>query len=94
MGSNPETRVWLVHGLVQGVGFRWFVNRQAERLGVRGWVANRRDGSVEVLAHGSESTLRVLLEALRRGPSAARVERVEQLAALRDVAVPNGFEIR
>jgi acylphosphatase len=84
----------LVHGLVQGVGFRWFVNRQAERLGVRGWDANRRDGSVEVLAHGSESTLQVLLEALRRGPSAARVERVEQLAALRDVAVPNGFEIR
>ena len=94
MGSNPETHAWRVHGLVQGVGFRWFVNRQAQHLGLRGWVKNLRDGSVEVIAHGPESQLKGMHEALSRGPSGARVERVDQLAVSRDVALPNGFEIR
>ena len=94
MDSTPETRVWRVHGLVQGVGFRWFVGRQAERLRVQGWVRNLRDGSVEVVARGPAADLHVLHEALRRGPSAARVDRVEELQPPHELAIPNDFEIR
>jgi acylphosphatase len=94
MDSIHDTRVWQVRGLVQGVGFRWFVSRRADQLGLRGWVRNLRDGSVEVVAQGPESVLEVMHEALRRGPPGARVERVEQVAASPDVTVPNAFEIR
>lgn len=67
----------IVTGRVQGVGFRWFVQDCAERLGVRGSVANRRDGAVEVQAAGDRDTLDELLAELRRGPSAARVQNVD-----------------
>jgi acylphosphatase len=62
-----------VHGDVQGVGFRWFVQRRAAQLGLAGWVANRPDGTVEVVAEGPRDSLDQLLEALRRGPSGAAV---------------------
>lgn len=85
---------WVIHGRVQGVGFRWFVKHQADRLGLRGSVTNLRDGSVEVVAEGAEASLQALLEALRRGPAGARVERVEQHEAPVEPQVRNGFEIR
>jgi len=66
-----------VYGRVQGVGFRHFVNQQARALGLRGWVRNRRDGSVEVVAEGSRPALDALLAALYEGPPAARVRAVE-----------------
>ncbi|MCL4459085.1 MAG: acylphosphatase [Chloroflexi bacterium] len=68
----------VVHGLVQGVGFRYFVIRQANRLGLTGFVRNSPDGrSVEVVAEGNENDLRELLSLLRVGPSSAEVERVD-----------------
>jgi acylphosphatase len=67
----------IVHGYVQGVGFRYFVVRQANALGVTGYVRNRWDGSVEVVAEGPRSLLEALLALLRRGPSEAEVERVD-----------------
>ncbi len=66
-----------VHGVVQGVGFRYFVRREAARLGLKGWVANRRDGAVAVVAEGPARSLDGLLRALQTGPPAARVERVD-----------------
>ncbi|MGA2819889.1 MAG: acylphosphatase [Anaerolineales bacterium] len=66
-----------VHGLVQGVGFRVFVIRRAEVLGLTGWVGNRSGGSVEVVAEGPRSLLVELLGDLGKGPRAAEVERVE-----------------
>ncbi len=57
-----------VEGHVQGVGFRYFVLENANRLGLTGWVRNRRDGSVEVHAEGPRADLETLLAALRRGP--------------------------
>lgn len=66
-----------VHGRVQGVGFRYFVLEQASRLHLRGWVANDPSGAVSVLAEGPRDSLDVLLEALRDGPPAARVDRVD-----------------
>ncbi len=63
-----------VGGRVQGVGFRAFVRRTAMRLGLRGWVRNLRDGSVEVVAFGPEEALRELERECRVGPPLARVE--------------------
>jgi acylphosphatase len=66
-----------VHGFVQGVGFRWFVQREAERLQLAGWVANQLDGTVEVVAEGPEESLERLLAALWEGPLGSSVSRVE-----------------
>lgn len=66
-----------VRGGVQGVGFRSFVMREAGALGLVGFVANRRDGGVDVVAEGDESLLGRLAASLRRGPRAGRVDRVE-----------------
>jgi acylphosphatase len=82
-----------VQGSVQGVGFRWFVQREAARLGLVGWVMNRRDGSVEVVAEGPEEALEQLVERLRAGPSGAAVL---SLVQQREPACGNlvGFAIR
>jgi acylphosphatase len=66
----------VVRGRVQGVGFRYFVMREARRLELDGWTANEADGSVRVVADGPRETLEVLLETLREGPPASIVERV------------------
>jgi len=70
-------RRFLVRGRVQGVGFRWFVEREAHTLGIAGWVRNNHDGSVEVLAQGTRDQLAGLHGRLREGPRAARVDAVE-----------------
>src|ERR1700693_3257922 len=72
-------RRFLVRGRVQGVGFRWFVEREAHVLGIAGWVRNNADGSVEVLAMGSRDQLLGLRSRLRAGPRAARVDHVEEV---------------
>ena len=68
----------LVHGRVQGVGFRFFVVHEATALGLAGTVRNRPDGTVEIEAEGGADALDRLVEAVRRGPVAARVTRVEE----------------
>lgn len=67
---------YLVKGRVQGVGFRWFVHREAAELGLRGWVRNTEDGCVEVVAAGEPEGLAELKEALRRGSRGSRVDAV------------------
>jgi acylphosphatase len=67
-----------VHGSVQGVGFRWFVRRQAARLSVSGWVSNEADGSVRVVAEGTPASLALLLAQLREGPPGAAVRSVDE----------------
>jgi len=67
----------VVRGDVQGVGYRFFARREAAARGLRGWVRNRTDGTVEVVAEGPRPALEAFLEALRRGPSAADVEAVD-----------------
>ena len=67
---------FLVQGRVQGVGFRWFVHREASELALRGWVRNTEDGDVEVVASGAGEDLAELRGSLRRGPRGSRVDRV------------------
>jgi acylphosphatase len=66
-----------IRGRVQGVGFRWFVEREAHILAIAGWVRNNPDGTVEVLAQGTRDQLSGLHSRLREGPRAARVDSVE-----------------
>jgi acylphosphatase len=75
--QTVEARRFVVKGRVQGVGFRWFVEREAHLLGVAGWVRNHSDGSVEVVAQGSPEQLAGLHGRLREGPRASRVEAVD-----------------
>ena len=79
--NATQARRFLVRGRVQGVGFRWFVEREAHLLGIAGWVRNNADGSVEVLAIGSREQLLGLQSRLRAGPRAARVDDVQELEA-------------
>jgi len=83
---------FLVHGVVQGVGFRWFVRRVAGRLGLSGLARNLPDGDVEVLAEGTPGALDELERDLRRGPSASRVERVEKSDLPHEIQLPKSFE--
>jgi acylphosphatase len=65
---------FLVQGRVQGVGFRWFVQREATELDLRGWVRNTDDGEVEIVASGSPEDLAELRASLKRGPRGSRVD--------------------
>jgi acylphosphatase len=66
----------IAEGLVQGVGFRWFVSRKAEGLGVSGWVRNLHNGSVELEAEADRSMLEELIKAVKIGPRSAHVTNV------------------
>ena len=79
MSSQPvlQARRFLVRGRVQGVGFRWFVEREAHILQIAGWVRNNPDSTVEVFAQGTREQLAGLHHRLREGPRAARVDEVE-----------------
>jgi acylphosphatase len=90
--KSVEARRFLVRGRVQGVGFRWFVEREAHILGIAGWVRNNHDGSVEVFAQGTRDQLTGLYARLREGPRAARVDAVE-LSDATPVAGLNSFRI-
>lgn len=67
----------IVHGDVHGVGFRYFVQRSADRLRLSGWVRNNDDGTVELVAEGSRDKLEELRRAVEQGPRMAHVSRVD-----------------
>jgi len=90
MGRAAERLV--IEGRVQGVGFRWWTLSQARGLGLAGWVRNRRDGSVEVLAIGEPEALEALAEACAQGPAGAVVRSVRRGPADDDGSL--GFEER
>jgi acylphosphatase len=69
----------IVHGRVQGVGFRWFVRTEARRLGLAGWVRNVSDGTVEIRASGIAQFLSALEQAIQRGPDGAAVSQMTQV---------------
>ena len=71
-------RHYIVKGRVQGVGFRWFVNREAGARGLKGWVRNTDGGEVEVMVAGSEEKLNELRAELERGSRGSRVDAVHE----------------
>jgi acylphosphatase len=75
-----------ISGRVQGVGFRYSMSEEAERLGVTGWVRNRRDGTVEAVIDGAPDAVEAVLAWARRGPRGASVTEVEV------VEIPESFE--
>ena len=80
----------VVRGRVQGVGYRAFVEDEATRLGLQGWVRNRRDGAVEALFSGSEQAVRAMVELCRKGPMGARIEHIEQREGRADELAQRG----
>jgi acylphosphatase len=73
-----EQRHIRIHGKVQGVGYRFFATRVARRMGLKGWVQNMRDGTVEALVEGEKQAIDDWLEELREGPRFAEVTKIEQ----------------
>jgi acylphosphatase len=83
----------IVHGRVQGVGFRYFVKTKAEVLGIKGWVRNLPDETVEVMAIGPLEALEQLLHVIRSGPIGSRVKDVD-FQWFQDLMEFEGFEIK
>jgi len=82
-----------VFGMVQGVGFRWFVARHARSLGLTGYARNLPNGSVEVLVDGPEEAIPALERLLRTGPANAQVDRVERSTELAAVPIGKSFDV-
>jgi acylphosphatase len=97
MASGEDRPVKAVHvivrGRVQGVGFRWHVREAARRASVGGWVRNRADGTVEMLFAGEPSAVDRVIEAVRTGPPAARVDGLEVRPAA-STALPSTFSVQ
>jgi acylphosphatase len=84
----------IVHGRVQGIGFRAFVEHEALRRGVGGWVRNRRDGSVEAVFTGERGVVAAMIDACRKGPLGARVDALyEREGTAEDLALRRPGEV-
>ena len=78
LAEQRVVKHYLVTGRVQGVGFRWFVHREAAEIGLRGWVKNTDAGAVEIVAAGEVEQLAELEQSLRQGSRGSRVDSVQQ----------------
>jgi acylphosphatase len=92
MFTDKQARLYRVRGRVQGVGFRYFVEQSAQALGVRGWVRNVDDGTVEIYAVGTPAQLSELAGLLWKGPRWAEVRGVEEAEA--SLEQHSGFFVR
>lgn len=93
MTTNRIARRYFISGIVQGVGFRYFTQDEAERLHLSGYVRNLRDGRVEVYAAGSPENLARLRTILERGPRGAMVQHVGEEPAELDAKFAEEFSI-
>lgn len=91
--TDDVTRQLRIIGRVQGVGYRWSMAREAQRLRLSGWVRNRLDGSVEALVSGAHETVQALIDWAKGGPALARVDSV-MVTEPNEERVAAGFEVR
>lgn len=95
MPDRIVCRRLIIHGRVQGVGYRWSMVREAERIGgLSGWVRNRRDGTVEAVIAGRTEPVEMLVAWAQRGPAGAGVSSVEVLDHDTDEPAGFAFELR
>lgn len=88
---------WKIQGLVQGVGYRAFAARTGEALGLRGWVQNNPDGSVELLAQGSKGDLERFWTECEKGSAKAQVHKITRISDTKQIAVADlmqGFSVK
>jgi acylphosphatase len=90
--ASASAKRWFVSGRVQGVGFRYFVQKRAAELGLAGWARNLPDGRVEVYAEGLAESLAELAGAVHKGPPMSEVRGVEEQEA--SVERTSGFRVR
>lgn len=81
-----------VFGLVQGVNFRYYTKRKAEELGLAGWVENKDDGSMTIVAEGEQEDLKKLIDWAKKGPSLASIEDIE--IKWEEPMAEEGFEVK
>jgi len=93
-----QMRHLLIEGRVQGVGFRWFTRERARRRGLRGWVQNRPDGTVEICVSGDDDVLAGFVAELLKGPKGSSVTAVRDLSETERLlileALPYPFHIQ
>ncbi len=89
---KKRTVKYIVSGRVQGVGFRWFTINNAQLIGISGYVKNRADGTVEIVARGTDEQLERFLLDIKKGPSFSRVEEIKT-EELPDEPLHHGFEV-
>jgi acylphosphatase len=94
MDAGEKAVRFVVHGRVQGVGYRAWAHHQAELHGLSGWVRNRRDGTVEGVLRGPSDLVDVVLKALHDGPRHAEVQSIDVEPAPSDDAAARGFTVR
>jgi len=92
--STPVRKHWFVSGQVQGVSFRAFTYESATDLKLTGWVRNLTDGRVEIVAEGSQKAIDQLLEKVKKGPPASRVDAVKEGKVDEKEKLVDHFEIR
>lgn len=83
----------IVHGRVQGVGFRFYTQQQANNFGIKGWVKNRADGTVEIVAQGDKTTMQKFVASVKKGSPASKVEHVE-IKEVRRTKGYNSFQVK
>lgn len=83
-----------ITGRVQGVGFRYFTKKTAQRLSVNGWVKNMEDGSVEAVLAGDEKNVLAMRDELKKGPAAARVAKMEEIPTGKKPDDFNSFTVK
>lgn len=91
---NNSTKHLIISGRVQGVGFRYFTYRSAKELGIKGWVQNLQDGTVETVLAGSHESIEKMMEKLEQGPPSARVQNIEEVDGQINTDNFNDFSIR
>jgi acylphosphatase len=89
----PRTEHVIIRGRVQGVGFRAWVQHQAQLHGLSGWVRNRRDGGVEAVISGPDEAVAAMLKACAKGPRGSTIREIEHITDDKRVMVSDRFEI-